>query len=372
MKVLVVSVLCVLVGAATGGAVLPLTSLYKTIIPAQTKSFGYSTTQYINTLPASYPAGLQPHFTYQVPQFSSFAPQQTYYTIPGGSAYFSSIPFNSFYPGAASIAPVSSIPTFVGAPNFPALQPAAPSFPSQPGSTAPLFPNQQPAPSAPTQQPAGDSDTAVVDSADFPNQDKQQTSAPANSRPTTAPGTPSTFPNFPQTLQDFPAIPQIPQQIGQVPSFPQNPQFPQGSEQAPPSPQIPQGSGEAPSLPEVPQGSGQTPSFPQLPQFPQVSDQVPSFPQIPQFPQGSGQGPSFPQIPQFPQEPGQGPSFPQIPQFPQGSEQGPSFPQIPQFPQFPPFPQSPNPTPSPPSSFPGATNQDQGLNDEDTISVESA
>lgn len=109
---------------------------------------------YYLQLPASYPAGLQSHFTYQVPQFASFAPQQTYYTIPGGSAYFSSIPFNSFYPGAASIAPVSSIPAFAGTPSFPTLQPVAPSLPSQPGSFAPLFQisNQHPLPQPNNQQ----------------------------------------------------------------------------------------------------------------------------------------------------------------------------------------------------------------------------
>lgn len=75
----------------------------------------------------------------------------------------------------------------------------------------------------------------------------------------------------------------------------------------------------------------------------------PNFPSIPQFPQGSF---TFPQIPQFPQI-----SLPSLPQFPQN-------------PSNPPFSQQP--VESTPSSFPGNTSEDKGLNDEDTVSVDSA
>ncbi|CAH0766427.1 unnamed protein product [Diatraea saccharalis] len=261
----VVALLLCVAGCAYGGSVawpggLLARQLVRTILPPQTKTVAYSTTQYINSLPVSYSVGYHPNFAFGVPHLSSFAPvQQTYYPVAGGSY----IPASSvFYPSLTPLAPEVAIESL---PSYPAGIPAGVPTgnpggqPSGPVSSAP-------------ENPASDADTAVVDSAEYPQQQQQQDSQPATEAPASQPSTPQSLP-------------------------PSN------------------------------------------------------FPNFPQIPQGS-------------------PTFPQIPQIPQGSL--PSFPQFPQFPSNPLFPQSPSPSPSPPSSFPGAPSSDQGLNDEDTISVESA
>ncbi|KAG7310531.1 hypothetical protein JYU34_003316 [Plutella xylostella] len=89
--------------------------------------------------------------------------------------------------------------------------------------------------------------------------------------------------------------------------------------------------------------------------------------------------PSFPNYPQLPQQPVSAAGQPIFPQFPQGTI--PNLPQFPQLPGFPGFPQGPaspapqypqGPSSTPPPSFPAADGGDKGINDEDTISVESA
>ncbi|KAL0901367.1 hypothetical protein ABMA27_006644 [Loxostege sticticalis] len=243
-------------GAAVvaGGSVAWPPRLIRTVLPPQTKTVAYSTTQYINSLPVSYQ--VQPHFAYEVPQLNQFTQLHPAYYPIGGGSYFP--PGSVFYPSISPVAPglpVGSIPS------FPAGIPAGQ------------------APSAPAEQPAGDADTAVVDSADQPQQpqqDQQQPSEePAQSQPSMPQQPPaSTFPNFPTI--DYPQI------------------------------------------------TGDAPSFPQFPQFPG----------LPQFPQ-------FPSNPLFPQNPS-------------------------------PSPPTNFPSPAPPSSFPGSDSVDKGLNDEDTVSVESA
>ncbi|XP_030035795.2 protein app1 [Manduca sexta] len=267
MKVLILSVLCACAGAVAGsavhwpgGAAVALSApLVSAVIPGHTKAFGYSTTQYINSLPLSYQVGLSPQFAYQVPHFAGVSAIQSPFLPVSGATYY---PASVFYPPAGGISPiVPSVPAAPGAPS-------APAAPSQPAS--------------PPEQPAGDSDSAVIDAADISAQPQQQ---------------PQDTPPQSQTVPIPPA--------SNFPSFP--------------------------SLPQLPQGT---------------------FPQIPQLP---GSDTIFPQIPQ-------------LPQIPQGSL--PSLPQFPQLPSNPPFAQSPSP--APPSSFPAADSGDKGLNDEDTISVESA
>lgn len=87
------------------------------------------------------------------------------------------------------------------------------------------------------------------------------------------------------------------------------------------------------------------------------------------FPEQSTQQPSIPSEASTPTPPASTPQpifpgFPSIPSIPQ-------LPQLPSFPQFPSFPQAPSTPPPNQSAFPSADNNDKGLNDEDTISVES-
>ncbi|XP_035455593.2 uncharacterized protein LOC118279863 [Spodoptera frugiperda] len=273
MKVLVITLLCAIASCAAGGsvawpgAIAVSSPLLKTIIPGETKTTAYSTTQYINAVPTSYAFAAQPQFAYHgVPQVNSFASlQPAYYPI----AAHSYIPTtNVFYPSAASFAPVQALaPGFPAAPAFP----SAPAYPSAPESSpAPAYPGSSPSPPS---SPSGDADSAVVDSADY-NAEQQRQQEPAST----------------------------------------------------PAPQ--------PPAPEPTQPAPQFPPFPPSNTFP-----------------------NFPSFPQLPQEPGQAPSFPQLPQQP-----------IAQYPDNI-FLQG---TSSPPSSFPGANNEDKGLNDADTVSVESA
>lgn len=123
--------------------------------------------------------------------------------------------------------------------------------------------------------------------------------------------------------------PSFPQQLPQIPGDQDTTIIDSANQEQSPQPTQP-----------IPQNPTPTP-IPSQPQFPSVSN--PAFP------------PSFPQIP----------GFPSLPQFPEGSQ--PSFPTIPQFPTNPPFTQPPTSQP-----FPSGDREDKGLNDEDTISVESA
>lgn len=247
-------------------------------------------------MPFSYHIQTQPQFTYEYPQLSHYAPIQPGFGLIPGTSYY---PSGAIYYPPAPVAPIATYPTIIPA------GPIAPA-PGQP----PLQPQQ---PAQPAADPApGDADTAIIDSAEFPQQDQQQ-SAPAPKPPASEFPPASNFPLFPP--------------LGQNPLNPQDvdSSFPQGSEES-----------TTPSAPTAGSGSPSFPQFPQLPQFPQ-------------FPQGSGT-PSFPQLPQFPNVPG--------------------FPQFPQFPSNPSNPQQPSL--APPTTFPSANNDDKGLNDEDTISVESA
>uniref|UniRef100_A0A2A4K2E9 DUF4794 domain-containing protein n=1 Tax=Heliothis virescens TaxID=7102 RepID=A0A2A4K2E9_HELVI len=243
MKVLVITILCGFASCAAGGAIawpgaIAVSSpLLKTILPGQTKTTAYSTTQYINAVPASYAVAPQPQFAYQVPQINSFPAVQAYYPI----ASHSYIPAaaNIFYPTAPAFGPVigSRFPT-------------SPAFPSQPTPSYPEGPQ-----SSPPSQQAGDADSAVIDSAEFSGeqQRKQELESPMPSQPP-APEPSLPTPQFPpsNTFPHFPNFPQNPQESEQ-PSFPQFPQLPQ----IPGFPQFPQN--PFPQAPQEPQGPS-TPS----------------------------------------------------------------------------------------------------------------
>ncbi|XP_075974507.1 uncharacterized protein LOC142975512 [Anticarsia gemmatalis] len=348
MKVFVISVLCALVGHAAAGAIgwpgaVPLSSasvLQQTIISPPTKTTAYATSPFVNALPSSYIFAAAPQFAYHVPQVNHFAPYHPGYLslagpahIPAANIYY---PAQPAFPVFGSVAP-PTLPSIPSGPPSPAF-PGHPQPPHPPQPPKPILPGDKPSP--PQHQPAGDADSAVIESAEFAGQRQENPQTTATPDYSTPQSTEAPAPQYPiSTFPNFPGIPQIPQE-GQTPSFPQFPQNP--TEQ------------------------GQTPSFPSNPQFGHEHGQSPAYPTYPQFPQESGQSPSFP-------------SFPQTPQIPSDSTQGqvsPSYPQEQErFPQFPGIPQnifSQGPSQAPASSFPGASNVDQGLNDEDTVSVESA
>ncbi|XP_026758787.1 proline-rich protein HaeIII subfamily 1-like [Galleria mellonella] len=321
MKVLLVWLFCAVAGKAAGGPswsdagnqatsrqsvtrVIPGTQIV-TSIPAKTKISAFSTRQFINAIPISGYPGLESQFAFQ-PQVSPFNPfQPTYYPLGGAGLYPQSAPIFSggspFFPGGGSYFPS-------GAPIFPAGGPFYPPGsilypPSGPIPISPIAPPTvpgQPVADFPTGQQDVDSDTTVVDSAEFPPDRQQTETQPA--------------------AENKPAEPQLPP-ASTFPGFPQIPQVPGGTQ----------------TFPGVPLGNGDSGSSPQPPQ---VSDDTNNSSQQ-NFQQGSG---------------------PQAPQIPQGTP--PTAPVNPIFSQ--------PPSQSPPSSFPSADNNDQGLNDEDTISVESA
>ncbi|GBP94455.1 Protein PELPK1 [Eumeta japonica] len=317
--VLVLALLCATSGRAWGGAVgwpgalslaTPLQSI-RTFVPAASKGFAYSTSQYINALPSgSYSVGLRPQY--------SFAPSLSLSPFSGLQSAIYPLPGSSYYPPSSAIYYPSLSPPFL---------PQAPV--SVPGFPAPT-----------TETPAGDSDTAVVDSAD--------SSKPSSDTPT-APSQPETAPQVPLSDSSAPSFPQYPES-----SIPSLPSFPPIS--------------SLPSFPQYPPLS--TPSFPSIPQLPQTDDlggisfphpSIPEFPSFPQLTQPSESG-----LPSF--------TYPSSPQFPSFSPT-----QLPGlFPNFPPnVPAASEDTSlSGTSSFPGSVSSggdgDKGLNDEDTISVESA
>ncbi|RVE48142.1 hypothetical protein evm_007202 [Chilo suppressalis] len=237
MKVLAV-LLCV-AGCVYGGSVawpggIISSPVLRTVLPPQTKTVAYSTTQYINSLPVPYSFGYHPNFAFGIPQVSSFTPvQQAYYPITSASYFPSS---SVLYPSLSPLAPelpIGSLPSYPsGIPaGIPSGNPSGPASPSAPES------------------PASDSDSAVVDSAEYPQQQQgqQQDSQPAVEAPASQPSAPQPSP------PSFPNFPQIPQIGGGSPSFPQTPQYPQGSlpgfPQLPSSPQFPQFPGPSPSPP---------------------------------------------------------------------------------------------------------------------------
>ncbi|XP_059051003.1 uncharacterized protein LOC131845873 [Achroia grisella] len=322
MKVLVVWLVCAVAGKAAGGSawsdgskatsqqtVTRATSgrqLVTRLIPAKTKISAFSTRQFINAIPISGYPGFQTQFAFQ-PQINPFNPfQQTFFPLdsaglyPGGAPIYSD--GSSFFPGGGSYFPGSS-PIFpAGGPFYPPgsilYPPSAPIAPISP-IAPPSIPTQPVAdyPSYPTGQQDVDSDTTVVDSAEFPPEKQQTEIQPAEDRPTSPQlPPPSTFPSFPQ-------IPLLP---GGAQLFPG----------------APQGIGGSATYPLAPPGSDQT-----------SSDSQQTFPQVPDTPQNpQGTAPTVPVNPIFSQPPSQ----------------------------------------SPPTNFPSADSNDQGLNDEDTISVESA
>ncbi|XP_026739386.1 predicted GPI-anchored protein 58 [Trichoplusia ni] len=234
MKVFVVTVLCALAGCAAGsaiawpGAIAVSSPLVKTVIPGHTKTTAYSTTQYINAVPGSYPFAAQPQYAIQVPQVNSFHALHPGYFQVAGHSY---IPAgNVYYPSAPAFTPVlgSAYPS----------APIAPAFPSAPAYPSPA----QPSPPSLQAPAAGDADSAVVDSAEFPPEQPRQPESeampsPPSQSPAPEPAQPSA-PQFPpsNTFPNFPSYPQSPQQ-GEQPSFPQLPQLPQipGFPQFPPN-----------------------------------------------------------------------------------------------------------------------------------------
>ncbi|CAH4031276.1 unnamed protein product [Pieris brassicae] len=279
------TVCCVSGGALVWPGAIPLPASFRSIIPPQVKGFAYSTSQYINAVQPSYSFGYQPQVGYQIPQLG------VYPTYPG-----------------INFQPVLAPPYYAGTnPLYPGLSPIRP-----PISVAPSPPPQSVSAPPPSQEAAGDEDTAIVDSAEFPSDQRGQI------QPDPSQGFQTPFNTGSYDSKNMPAFPQI-----------QSPETPQ----PPPIPQPPQ----IPGVPEIPQP-------PPIPQGPQT----PNIPQIPQIPQYPGSGSGIFQFPQFsqPQLFQPNPSYPQAPSQSQPSES-----------QF---------------SFPSPATGTQGLSDEDTIAVDSA
>ncbi|XP_053616640.1 uncharacterized protein LOC128678832 [Plodia interpunctella] len=249
MKVLVTLVCCVLAaraGTAGSSVAWPGGRASRQLLaftPPHTKTTAFSTTQYINSVPFSTLSGYHPQLVYQ-PQLSQFSPfQPAYYPITGGSFYPDGGTFfadGSYLPPGASLFPSGGALIPGGGSYYPPggilypTAPAAPITPEQPLSDLPSFPSQ----------PSGDSDTAVVDSAEFPPEkdDSNQNTKPQSPPQSILPGLPpqgSIPPPTEQPQQDNTGVsyPQAPQQppFPQIPQYPQEPQFPQGS-----YPQFPQ------------------------------------------------------------------------------------------------------------------------------------
>ncbi|VVC94887.1 unnamed protein product [Leptidea sinapis] len=201
-----VLLLSVVVSCVRGSAVfwpgaIPVSSSFvKTIIPPQVKGFSYSSSQYINAIPATYNVGYQPQLSYQVPQFG------IYPSYPGIPSYQPALA-PAYYPGAGFVYP------------SPAVSPILP--PSSVAPTAP--PSRPPTQANPVQQPAGDEDTTVIESAEFsPGQTQNsQTASQFNQNANYQSYDSRNMPEFSQ----IPAVPDVPQ-VPQIPSVPAIPNIP--------------------------------------------------------------------------------------------------------------------------------------------------
>ncbi|XP_041975775.1 cell division protein ZipA-like [Aricia agestis] len=174
----------------SAGAVPVSASYVQNVVTPQVKAFGYSTSQYISSAPSSLSFGYQPQISYQSYQIpvSHYYPQQiqTYRPIVAPAYY----PTTSLF--------------------YPTLSPAP---------VAPVSPVQRPQTEAPVR---GDEDTAIVDSAEFPQQQTfaPQPQAPGNDYlpPTSAPAQEPSDPN--PADQQMPSYPNPADQ--QMPSDQQN------------------------------------------------------------------------------------------------------------------------------------------------------